>query len=179
MKKILLAFILVGMLVFLTGCQFEPEETYRVSNLIEMRILPYTRTELKITTPATVLQKKDTKDGTLVLYGTIFEAVYTTPNAKEIKLTVGRTDTLRIADELWRRYRKEDAPPFWTWVNYLPFFYGSYETQSATKFAMVWFSKKWVFRIVGPDEQTVRDFYRKLTSFIEKKEVFNGSIREI
>ena len=94
MKKTLLVFILIGMLVFLTGCQFEPEETYRVSNLIEMRILPYTRTELKITTPATVLQKKDTKDGALVLYGTIFEAVYTTPNAKEIKLTVGRTHPL-------------------------------------------------------------------------------------
>ncbi|MDD8053292.1 MAG: hypothetical protein PHX90_04315 [Thermotogota bacterium] len=179
MKKILWVLIPIGMLFFLTACHFEPEETYRISNLIEMRIQPYTRTEFKMTTPATVLNKEDIKDGAPLLYGTIYEAVYALRDKREIKLIAGSTDANRIADELWRYYRKEDAPPFWTWVNYIPFFYGSYETEGATKFAMAWFSKKWVFRIVGPDEETVQDFYKKMIAFIEKEEIFNGSIREI
>ncbi len=169
----------IGALLLLTACQFEPEETYRISSLIEMRIQPYTRTEFKMTTPATVLKKEDLKNGKPVLYGTLYEATYSSRDTKVIRLTAGSTDANRIADELWRFYRKDDAPPFWTWVNYIPFFYGSYETEGETGFMMAWFSKKWVFRITGPDEETVRDFYQKMISFIEKKEVFNGSIREI
>jgi hypothetical protein len=133
-----------------------------------------------MSTPSGILGKKDTKNGSPVLHGTVYEANFSVRGRiGEVTLVAGLADSGGIANELWTYYRKSDKPSLMAWLNHIPFYYGSYEKSEEETFILCWFSKKWFFRVEGPSEDIVRDFYKKLELFIQKNEILNGSIREI
>ncbi len=170
MKKMVLIFGLILLLIVITSCNFKPEEDFSVSSFVDMKTNKYALVSYRFKSIGEILGKNEN-------LGNAITAEY--KGNSSLSFMAAKAKENSGANELWSSYAQSDEIGIKRYFSSIPNLYASYDEKKDGTYIRCWFKDNWFFRIQGFNKEEVDYFYDRIEEFTKKKMIINGSVSEI